>query len=163
MTGPVGAGVVGPIGLTGPTGPLIAASDRILSAYSGGVYGPYGTNSTMVGLGYTYTIKGTSGLLFIAVSGLARNSAGNAGTTVELHWQSGAPPPAGAAAVGIMLGASQHLFLANAADKVGWCIHWIGGGFAGYVGQNIWFDLAIWSTTGNNAYVQDLNFVVIEM
>lgn len=167
MTGPVGAGGPGPIGPTGVTGPPLTNSGKVVSNSTNVVFGPYGTGTTVIGLGYTYVIKGPGGLLLVIASGLARNAAGGAGaaTLVSLRWGTGTPPAAMSGNFGNTVGVNQNLFFVNAADKAGWCIPWIGGGFAASpgVGAQIWFDLAVSSSVGTNAFVQDINFVVVEM
>jgi hypothetical protein len=164
-TGPPGAfgatGLAG-IGPTGPTGARTASQENFLVQYYANPRGPYGTTFAMSGCFWTYRPRST-GFLSIMVTGLARNSAGGvgAGTTIQLRWGTGTPPNNGGAQVGVQLANDIRVFTTNANDQVGWSIP-VGVVFA-VDGTERWFDLCIKSTVGNNAYVQDINLVLIEM
>jgi hypothetical protein len=169
MTGPVGAGLPGPtgatggIGATGPTGTLgLGDTSRFVYGNRQSAIGPFGTSFTMAGLGsfgFTYTPK-ASGCLLLLFSGVARNS-GGATTTIEAKWNTGASPPAsGAVEVGIALGAPQNIICA-AAEQVGFAIQMVMS--FGNIGTALWFDLAFKSSSGTTAYIQDVNFSLLEL
>jgi hypothetical protein len=161
-TGPAGSfGGTGAIGPTGPTGTLgLGDTSRYLFTNFQSSIGPYGTNFTLAGMGITYTIK-SSGSLLVIVSGVARNSGGFT-TTVEAVWGTGAPPTAGAflsSTNGIPLGAPVNL-LPAATEQVGFAINFVlpfGGS------GSLWFDLALKSSSGTNALIQDINFSLLEL
>ena len=165
MTGPAGSvGGTGPFGPTGPAGPQLANPDNWMRVYSSTVYGPFGTSFGHIGIGgsWTYTPVG-SGVYLVIVSGIVRNSAGGAGggTTIQFCSGGGSPPSAGAAPAGIQFGRDQRFFLTNAADQVGFTFPIMVSGWG--FGTPIWHDLTVKSSVGNNAYVQDLHFVLIEL
>jgi hypothetical protein len=169
MTGPPGIGspstVAGPTGDTGPTGvtgPVGTDVSRTRSAISIGPFGPYGTSATAVGLGFTYTPQST-GYIFVTIAGLSRNSTGGggAGTTVSGRYGTGTPPVAGATAgLGTLFGASQRTYGVDSADYTGFTVTAIISGLS--IGTPCWFDLAVLSTAGSTAYVQDLQYTMVE-
>jgi hypothetical protein len=164
-TGPPGGGFQGPQGMTGPTGPQALSPDRAIQGTFVGPFGPYSTSSTFVGLGgsLSYTTR-LSGEVLVVVGGLARNSSGGSGggTTIQVRVGTGAPPSAGTSGTsyGTAIGVPQRTYMTAGGDQSGFSI--IAFVFLG-VPSTVWFDLTVFSTTGNTAYVQDLQFAVIEM
>jgi collagen type VII alpha len=166
-TGPPGMGLpsavpgsTGPTGVTGPAG--VGDVSRTRSAISTGPFGPYGTSATAVGLGFTYTPQ-TSGCVCVTIAGLARNSTGGtgAGTTISGRYGTGTPPAANATAgLGTLFGASQRTFGVDSADYTGFTVTAIISGLA--IGTTCWFDLAVLSTAGSTAYVQDIQYTMFE-
>lgn len=160
MTGPVGSIGNVVLGPTGPTGSF-GGSGSVYNNWWTGPIGPYGTSQTMLGLGARFTTR-ASGTLLIAVTGLVRNSAGGAGggTTIVLRWGTGTSPVAGQASTGISLGTALNTFLVNAADYVGFAINM--GVFFNPDGTDRWIDLSMASTVGTNAYVRDVQMLLLE-
>lgn len=165
QTGPAGSyGGAGTQGATGPTGPRTAAAANQRLSYHPQTFGPFGTSFVMVGLGgYWQYQPAVTGALLIIVSGLVRNSAGGAGagTTLQLRWGNGTAPAAGSAAVGFQLGMDLRPFLTNPSDYVGFALPIVTFFTPDF--STHWFDLAVKSTVGNNAYLQDINFVLLEI
>ena len=162
-TGPPGSG--GATGIGGPTGPTGKLGSGDTSRFVWGDFqsaiGPYGTSYQMAGLGITYTPK-ASGCLLIIFSGTARNASASGGTTtIEAMWSSGTPPAAGAAQVGIALGAPQNITTAAANAQAGFALNFVMS--FGNIGTQLWFDLAIRSGSGANAYIEDLNWSILEL
>lgn len=167
MTGPPGAGGVGPMGFTGPTGSRFGGgSDTWGRDSSNNVYGPFGTAYAHVGRGNSWTHQHvSSGVALVIVSGVARNSAGGAGasTIININTGTGSSPPAyGAPENGFSFVQPVNIFLTNAADKVGFTINLISAGW-GNPPFTLWFDLVVKSSVGNNAYVQDLHWNLVEI
>jgi hypothetical protein len=163
IDGPPGSlGQIGPYGPTGPTGARLANPTNTRNSIYGSTYGPYGTNYIMVGLGFTY-IAQLTGCFLLTITGVAKNTTGGvgAGTQIELRWGTGSSPGGGSGLQGIQLGTDVRLFLNNATEQVGWAISWVGGGFP--IGQQVWFDLAVRSTVGNAAFIQDIHFTLVEL
>jgi hypothetical protein len=165
FAGPPGSiGPIGPYGPTGPTGTRLSNPNAMRTYYSSAQQGPFGTTFAMLGYGslWTYTPT-TTGSILLNITGVVRNAAGGAGagTTIQVRWQSGAPPNSGTSQSGIQLGQDLRYFLNAATEQVGFAFTWAGGGFS--IGTQIWFDLCIRSTVGTNAYVQDIHFVALEL
>ena len=168
FTGPPGSvGITGSVGATGPTGftgPAGAFSnDRFGWVYSTATFGPYGA-ATLVGMGAAGSIytKKASGFVLVMFSGMVRNSLGGVGatTTITGYYGSGSIPAAGTP-VGVFatFGSPQRYFSIDAAEYSGFTI----AAFVQMSGINAhWFDLGISSSSGNNAYVRDVQFNLIE-
>jgi hypothetical protein len=160
-TGPFGPpGSIGATGMQGPTGSTgtlgSADSSRYLYRNYQSPIGPFGTNYTMAGLNFTYTIK-SSGTLLLIFSGVARNS-GGATTTIGVKWGGGAPPTQGAGESGSFLGSLVDL-IPTATGQIGFTINLI----IPFNTTPLWFDLAFKSSSGTTAYIQNLNFMLIEL
>jgi Collagen triple helix repeat (20 copies) len=166
MTGPPGSlgagGPVGPAGSTGPIGPTgFAPPGYTYSATSSGPYGPYTTSAVHLGLGgsiiHNMIGQGRALLMF---TGLVRNTGGMGGVTVSGHYGLYPGPVAGSGPSGGSFGTPQRVFMANSSDWQSFTVVGIISGFT--VGSTYWFDLVINSTTGNNAFIQDIEFVMVE-
>lgn len=161
-TGPPGSGAPGAMGVTGPTG---APGESVVAAgrtnQASNTYGPYGTSPTSIGWGNitSYTPSKT-GQVFLIISGQARCSfgAGAGNMYISARYGTGAPPNAGTSAAGTEWGSKNHVS-ADSTEYAGFTITSLL--FLG-VGTAFWFDLAITSPSGNNAYVRDVNFTLLE-
>jgi fructose-specific phosphotransferase system IIC component len=100
------------------------------------------------------------GKAFLMFSGLVRNTGGNGGATISGRLGLYPGPSIGAPATGGQFGSTQHPFMASSTDWQSFSIFAIISGFT--VGSTYWFDLAINSTTGNNLFLQDVQFAMIE-
>lgn len=158
MTGPPGAGTPG-LGFTGPTG-AVGASVTASGAYltSNGPFGPYSV-ATSIGFGAVYTPTRT-GKVLVMFSGMVRNSLGtpSASTLVSARYSLGSPPIPGVAASGTDFG-SKNFVSGDANEYAGFTIFNI---ITLAIGTAFWFDLAISSSIGANAYVRDVQFVLLE-
>ena len=164
-TGPPGsAGATGSTGFgpTGATGPQLANADNTKRQYLTSTYGPHGTTFTHVGLGGLWTyITVSSGTYLVIVSGVVKNTTAGATTTIRFRAAAGTPPLSNAAETGIQFGQDQRFLLTNASDQVGFTFPLIISGWGAFA--TIWHDLAVKSSVGTTAFVQDLHFVLIEL
>lgn len=178
FTGPTGStGPPGSVGsasfIVGPTGPKGDAGEtgadggiRNQKYYSTlGPYGPYGTVLTALGLNQTFVTSSGSDLLWMMITGMVRNAAGGAGGGVELSGRYGdsnfvLPPAAGATSgLGTSYNISVRAFITDPSDYVGFTIIAQGQ----FEGNTVyWFDLAVASTTGTDAYVRDIQMTWLE-
>jgi collagen type VII alpha len=159
FTGPPGSvGGTGLMGSTGPTG-MLGSGDTSRYVYNNyqSAIGPYGTNYTMAGLGIIYTPK-ASGSILLILSGVARNSGGVI-TTVGIKYGTGTPPAQGAGEIGVFLGSLVDL-LPAATGQVGFTINFV---ISGFPPGSLWFDLAFKSVSGTTAYIQNINYSLLEL
>jgi len=162
FTGPPGGGFAGPQGSTGPTGPQAISPSRVASGTLAGPFGPYGTSPTFIGAGSTFAFTPTlSGTVWVAISGQARNSTAGVSTFIQARWGTGTPPAAGGGNAGFAFGRLVESVSGSASDKQGFTILAFIFGLA--VGTAHWIDLALTSSSGTSALVQDLHFTLIEM
>lgn len=170
FTGPTGftgpPGSVGPsstvTGPTGPTGPMpVIGSERTRFYNSAGPFGPYGTSPVVLGLNVQFTTHNPGGYCLFTITGMARNSAGGAGaaTTLVGAGGTGTPPVAGAALGGSTLTNPKTFFSTDAAEYAGFTVT---GFYTLATATTYWFDLAVQSSVGNNAYVRDITLTLIE-
>lgn len=163
LTGPPGS--FGPAGSTGPTGAQGAPGDTLMAfktAILGGPYGPIGTAPTLIGISIAHIVVGADARIAVDISGMVRNSApGGAGATTSLsgRYGTGAPPPPGeAVAIGTAFPVTSQFYSTDASGYYGFIVRMNGV----FVPGTWWFDLAISSSTGVNAYVRDVYATLIE-
>lgn len=170
FTGPTGftgpPGSLGPSStVTGPTGPIgpmpVIGSERTRFYNTAGPFGPYGTSPVVLGLNVQFTTHNPGGYCLLTITGMVRNSAGaaGAGTSVVGAGGTGTPPVAGAALGGASLTNPKTFFSTDAAEYAGFTVM----GFINIsMSTTYWFDLAVQSSVGTNAYVRDITLTLIE-
>jgi hypothetical protein len=164
FTGPTGKvgppGSAGPTGVTGPMGPLGAVgSGQFISTNSFGTLGPYGTNPTAVGFGVSYTTK-ASGNVLVIFAGMARNSSIGAVTQINGIYGNGTPPGSGATTgLGTFFSTTQEYVSGTVNDRGGFTVMHL---FSWPVNTQYWLDLTVASTVGANAYIADVQILVVE-
>jgi len=126
-----------------------------------GPYGAIGITPTLIGLGALYLVSG-SGRIAVEISGLVRNTnPTGAGVNLSGRYFQGASAPLAGETVDIGTGfpITQHFYTTDPLGYYGFkcCYYSI---FP--TGQTWWFDLAIASTDGANAYVRDVQLTLIE-
>ena len=166
MSGPPGAvGSIGPQGVQGIQGPIGPTGanppNYTYSTTAGGPYGPYSTNHVHVGFGTSIIHQMVGqGKAFLMFTGLVRNTGGNGGAQISGRLGLYPGPSPGAAQSGGQFGCNQHPFMASSTDWQSFTIVGIVSGFT--VGATYWFDICLNSTTGNNLFLQDVQFAMIE-
>jgi hypothetical protein len=162
LTGPPGS--LGSAGFTGPTGPVGAtstASTIFKDASLAGPYGPVGTGLTMIGLNLPHVVVSPA-TLGIEITGLVRSSVGGGGGGVTLsgrYSDVGSPPAAGETVdIGSPFSVVPQFFTSDAAGYYPFTVRMN----AAFGTGTWWFDLAIASSSGLNAYVRDVYLTLIE-
>ncbi len=159
FTGPPGSSITGP---TGPQGPLGAvASNQYISTNSSGTLGPYGTTAQAVGFGSSikYTTKKT-GFTLVMFAGMARHAVAGAITTITGIYGTGTPPAAnGTTGLGTSYSTNQQYVSGTTTDRGGFTVMKL---LALPVGVEHWFDLTVQSSNGANAYIADVQILVME-
>lgn len=160
FTGPPGSG--GATGATGMTGPFGAVgSGQFISTNSSGTLGPYGTTETAVGFGGSVPYTPTkSGYTLVMFAGMARNASVGAVTTITGRYGTGTAPSAGATTgLGTAFSTPQEYVSGTASDRGGFTVMKL---LTLTLATPYWFDISVWSTVGANAYVANIQILVIE-
>jgi len=171
FTGPTGAagrtgpgGSFGGVGQTGPTGPQGeqgVAYHGYNFAMLNGPIGPFATTPAAIGLGFSYGPVYDS-LILVTITGMVRNSFGGAGGGTNLTGRYGVstPPVQGQTSfLGTAFPMTVHHFSTDPSGYSGFTTQLVYRSFGTDV---TWFDLAISSTSGSNAYVRDVHLTLIE-
>ena len=161
-TGPPGS--FGGAGYTGPTGSQGApgvSGMGFKTAIGAGPYGPNGTAPTLIGLTILHNLQ-FEARVAVEISGMVRNSAGGSGGGVNLVGRYGlglvAPPAGETVELGLQFPVPAQFFTIDPQGYYGFTVRMHTTLSAG----TWWFDLAISSTAGNNAYVRDVYLTLIE-
>jgi hypothetical protein len=131
------------------------------SAIVGGPYGPIGTAPTLIGLTLLHNLS-FEAQVAVEISGMVRNSAGGSGAGTNLVGRFGlglvAPPAGETIELGLQFPVPAQFFTIDPQGYYGFTIRM----HATLAAGTYWFDLAISSTVGNNAYVRDVYLTLIE-
>ena len=173
VTGPTGqlgpTGVPGPIGLTGPAGnvgptgvrgPLgaVGSGDYFSTNMGSGTLGPYGPSEMAVGFNLRHTAS-KSGIMLVMFAGMARNTVAGAVTTIRGRYGNGvAPAPSATTGLGTQFSIEQEYVSGTTADRGGFVVMKI----LELPLTDYWFDISVQSSNGANAYVANVQMLVIE-